>query len=56
VAQSELLAAELNKRGIKHQLVIVEGAPHTFHLQPKEKDLRPVVLAFFDKHLKANDK
>jgi hypothetical protein len=32
--------------------VIVEGAPHTFHLQPKEKDLRPQVLAFLDKHLK----
>jgi acetyl esterase/lipase len=52
LAQSELLAAELQKRGIEHQFVVVEGAPHTFHLQPKQKDLRPVVLAFFDKHLK----
>jgi len=52
VFQSELLTAELQKRGIDHQLVIVEGAPHTFHLQPKQQDLRPIVLAFFDKHLK----
>jgi hypothetical protein len=27
-------------------------APHTFHLQPKQRDLRPLVLDFFDKHLK----
>jgi acetyl esterase/lipase len=52
LAQSELLAAALTKLGVEHQLVIVEGAPHTFHLQPKEQDLRPIVLAFFDKHLK----
>ena len=29
-----------------------EGAPHSFHLEPKQQDLRPRVLAFFDKHLK----
>jgi acetyl esterase/lipase len=52
VAQSELLAAALKKHGVEHHLEIVEGAPHTFHLQPKEKDLRPIVLAFFNKHLK----
>jgi hypothetical protein len=47
-----LLDAALTKLGVEHHLEIVEGAPHTFHLQPKEKDLRPLVLAFFDKHLK----
>jgi len=52
VSQSELLAAALKKYGIEHKLEIVEGAPHTFHLQPKEKDLRPIVLAFFAKHLR----
>lgn len=52
VSQSELLAAALQKVGVENKLEIVEGAPHTFHLQPKEKDLRPTVLAFFDKHLK----
>jgi acetyl esterase/lipase len=50
--QSELFAAALKKVGAVHELVIVEGAPHTFHLQPKQRDLRPVVLGFFDKHLR----
>ena len=52
VRQSEILAAALAKQGVEHHLEIVEGAPHTFHLQPKEKDLRPIVLAFLGKHLK----
>jgi acetyl esterase/lipase len=52
LSQSEILAAALKKEGIPCQFEIVEGAPHTFHLQPKEKDLRPIVLAFFDQHLK----
>lgn len=43
----------LKKAGVEHQLVLVEGAPHSFHLQPKQRDLRPLVLGFFDKHLKA---
>lgn len=51
--QSQLLADALKKAGAPHELVIVEGAPHTFHLQPKQRDLRPVVLGFFEKHLKA---
>ena len=53
IAQSKLFAAKLKDAGAPHELVIVEGAPHTFHLQPKQRDLRPVVLGFFDKHLKA---
>ena len=53
VAQSELFAAKLKQAGARHELVIVEGAPHTFHLQPKQADLRPKVLGFFDQHLKA---
>lgn len=52
VAQSERFAAALNKVGVEHELVLVEGAPHSFHLQPKQRDLRPLVLGFFDKHLK----
>ena len=51
VAQSEKFAAALKKAGAEHQLVIVEGGPHSFHLQPKQQDLRPLVLGFFDKHL-----
>ncbi|MBI3468606.1 MAG: DUF829 domain-containing protein [Planctomycetes bacterium] len=51
-SESEELAAALKQAGVEHQLVLVEGAPHTFHLQPKQQDLRPLVLGFFDKHLK----
>jgi len=52
LVQSELLAAALQKAGVPGELVVVEGAPHSFHLQPKEQDLRPKVLAFLDRHLK----
>ena len=52
VAQSQLLSDALKKAGVEQELVVVEGAPHSFHLQPKEQDLRPKALAFFDKHLK----
>lgn len=50
--QSELFAAALKQAGAEHELVIIEGAPHTFHLQPKQRDLRPLVIGFFDRHLK----
>jgi acetyl esterase/lipase len=52
VEQSRILDAALAKAGIAHELVIVEGAPHSFHLQPKQRDLRPVVIGFFDRYLK----
>jgi len=52
VEQSKHLAEACRAAGMEHELVIVEGAPHSFHLQPKEQDLRPLVLGFFDKHLK----
>lgn len=52
ISQSEQFAAALKKVGVPHELVVVEGAPHMFHLQPKQKDLRPIVLGFFDRHLK----
>jgi acetyl esterase/lipase len=52
LAQSERLAEALKKAGVDHELLVVEGAPHSFHLQPKEQDLRPKVLAFFDRTLK----
>jgi acetyl esterase/lipase len=56
VEQSEIFAAALKQHGIEHHLEIIEGAPHTFHLQPKQKDLRPLVLEFFDRHLKPSAK
>ena len=52
VQQSKDFADALEKAGAPHELVIVEGAPHTFHLQPKQQDLRPIVLGFFDRYLK----
>ncbi len=52
VKQSQVLADALKQAGVEHELVIIEGAPHTFHLQPKQRDLRPVVLGFFEKHLR----
>jgi acetyl esterase/lipase len=53
VAQSERFAAALKKAGAPHELVLVKDAPHSFHLQPKQQDLRPLVLGFLDKYLKA---
>ena len=52
LVQSELLAAALKKTGVAQELLVVTGAPHSFHLEPKEQDLRPAVLAFLDRHLK----
>ncbi len=51
VAHSEMLAAALAQAGVEHQLVLIPGAPHTFDLEPKQRDLRPLVLEFLDKHL-----
>ena len=52
VEQSKQLADVLRRAGTRHELILVEGAPHTFHLQPKQRDLRPVVLGFFDRYLR----
>lgn len=52
VKQAELFDEAMKKKGAKHEMIIIPDAPHTFHLQPKQRDLRPVVLGFFDKHLK----
>ena len=52
VRDSEVLANALKQAGVRHQLVIIPDAPHTFHLQPKQRDLRPLVLEFLNQHLK----
>lgn len=54
VSDSQLLDATLAKAGVERQLVIVPGAAHSFDLQPKQQDLRPLVLGFFDRHLKVS--
>ncbi|TWU27579.1 alpha/beta hydrolase [Bythopirellula polymerisocia] len=50
--QSKLLATVLRQAGVEHKLVVIPGAVHSFDLQPKQRDLRPLVIGFFDKHLK----
>jgi acetyl esterase/lipase len=53
VSQSEKFAETLKAKGATYEVEIIPDAPHSFSLQPKEKDLRPVVLTFFDRYLKA---
>ena len=53
VEQSQRMAEALKNAGVEHELILVEGAPHSFHLEPKEKDLRPAVIGFFNKYLKS---
>jgi acetyl esterase/lipase len=52
VKQSELFAEKLAQGGAPHQLVLIPEAVHTFDLQPPQRDLRPLVLQFLDRHLK----
>jgi acetyl esterase/lipase len=55
--QATQLEAALKAQGVPHQLVMVEGAGHTFDLQtwnrkPLSQDLRPLVVGFFDEYVK----
>jgi acetyl esterase/lipase len=50
--QSREFSKALGTAGVAHRLVIVEGARHSFGLQPPQRDLRPLVLEFFAKNLK----
>lgn len=45
------LVRRLEELGVEHEHIEIEGAGHSFHLQPKQLDLRPAVLAFLKKHL-----
>ncbi|MDR1282893.1 MAG: alpha/beta hydrolase, partial [Opitutaceae bacterium] len=51
VERSRLLAEHLRNLGVEYWYVEIDGAPHTFHLQPAQMDLRPTVLTFLEKHL-----
>ena len=51
LSQSETLAAALKKAGVEHELIVVPGGPHTFHVESKSLDLRPQLFAFLGKHL-----
>ena len=51
IEQSRLFARALEKAGAPVVFEEVTGAPHTFHLQPKQRDLRELVIGFFNRHL-----
>lgn len=51
-SQARELDLILQQRGVRHELLIVEGAPHAFSLQWRQVDLRPRVIGFFDHYLK----
>ena len=53
--QSTRFHEAAKKIGVQSELIIIEGAPHSFHLQPKQRDLRSKVIGFFDTHLKPNE-
>ena len=53
VQQSRILHASLQAAKVPSELIVIEGAPHSFHLQPSQRDLRPKVIGFLDKHLKS---
>ena len=52
LSQSETFLRIAKDKGANCALEGIPGAPHTFDLQPKQRDLRPLVTAFFDRHLK----
>ena len=52
LSQSETYLRIAKEKGAPCELEVVPDAPHTFDLQPKQRDLRPLVTGFFDQHLK----
>jgi len=52
LAQSMRFHEAAQKIGVHSELIVIKGASHSFDLQPKQRDLRPDVIRFFDKYLK----
>ncbi len=52
LSQSKKLADALTQANVPHTFIEVEGAPHSFDLQPEQMDLRPALFEFLAKHLK----
>jgi acetyl esterase/lipase len=46
--ESQLFFDALQQAGVPSELILVEGAGHSFDLQPPERDLRPEVFRFID--------
>ena len=55
-SRTDLASMAANEIGVQTKLIIIRDAPHSFHLQPKQRDLRPEVIDLFDKHLKPNER
>lgn len=55
VSQSEALVDAFKKAGVEVEFLVVPDGPHTYNLNPKQKDMRPAVFAFLDKYLKRAD-
>lgn len=54
--QATELDKKLTEGNVEHTLMMIPGAKHTFLINEKSRDLRPVVIGFFDKHLKPSKK
>lgn len=52
VEYSRDLVNELVKRNLPYWYVEIGGAPHSYHLQPEQMDLRPTVLQFLEDNLR----
>jgi acetyl esterase/lipase len=52
LSQSETYLKIAKEKGAPCLLEVIPDAPHTFDLQPKQRDLRPLVTGFFDQQLK----
>lgn len=51
VDESRKLARRLQELGVDYWYLEIAGAPHSFHLEPAQANLRPLVLTFLRKHL-----
>jgi acetyl esterase/lipase len=49
------LVAKLTELGVTHEYVEIPGAGHSFGLELKEKDLKPILLEFLAKYLAAKE-
>ena len=52
VFHAHCLENAFRETGVPFETRIVVGGLHSFHLQSEQADLRPLVIGFFDKHLK----
>lgn len=55
VAYGRELAEQLRSLGVAHEYVEIPGAGHSFGIDLKLKDLKPIVLDFLGKYLKAGE-